>query len=519
MRRLALLRLLLWGLTCSLVLVCFTPRAEAQPTGLPAVIDVDDSGLDAAAIQAAIEHELGVRLLIDPTARDRLEVALSGRRANVTYNASGREPVTRSVDLPRDPQRALETIAFLAGNLARDEASELLAQLAPPPGTEPESVPRPEPPKPPPPAPPPPPTASPATPALIEPNGVAANASVSYPLTALKHTEQRRLNIELGILYSRVGAIHGAGMTLGYFRSDGLVEGYSAALGWNRSGPVKGVQFAALGCEGSGELHGITFATFVDLRDGDTHGIQGSAIFARTKLIFGIQASAIAAVAGEVQGLQGGVIASVAGPVQGGQVGLVNVAGPLHGLELGLVNVSRPVEGTQIGFVNVAGSVHGFQLGFVNVADEIHGGALGVVSIAKNGRLQPTTWLSGPVETLFVGLKSVTDLTYSMFGVGYDLTSGSSSGAYHLGHQESFGAHLELGHHFFLEPGIGYGATYKNGDFTKSGVVRTEVRFDARAGFEPIHGVTPFVGGSLTRRVQGHGADFRGEFSFGVALL
>ena len=141
--------------------------AGAQPAGLPAVITVGGSGLDAAAIEGAVEHELGVPLVIEPSAVERLEITMTGRRANVTYYAPGREPVTRSVDLPRDPQRALETIAFLAGNLARDEASELLRQLSPTvPGSEPDEVPLPPPPLPPPPPPPsPPPAPKPAAPA------------------------------------------------------------------------------------------------------------------------------------------------------------------------------------------------------------------------------------------------------------------------------------------------------------------------------------------------------------------
>jgi hypothetical protein len=525
-----LLRLLVLGLAGSLALLCLTNRARAQPAGLPAVIDVGGSELDAAEVKSAIERELGVKLVIDAAAQERLEVTTTGRRANVTYYAPEREPVTRSVDLPHDHERALETIAFLAGNLARDEASELLAQLAPPPGTEPDSVPRPEEPpapkpeapKPPPPAPPAP---KPAEPALIEPKHFAANASFYYPLTALKHTEQRRLNLEIGIAYSHIGALHGIGGTLGYFRSDGLVEGFSAALGWNRSGPVKGLQFGGLVNEGYGELHGISFASLVNTRDGDTNGIQGGLLFAKTHLILGTQASAIAAVATEVQGIQVGVIVAVAGPVQGGQIGLVNVAGPVEGMQFGLVNTSGPVQGTQIGLVNTGGKVYGFQFGLVNVADEIHGGALGLVSVAKNGRLQPATWFSGPNETFLLGLKSVTDWTYTQFGVGYGLSSVSdptaANGQYHrVTWQGTFGAHFDLGNHLYGEAGIGYGEWYK--EHANSPLLRSEVRLDARVGFEPVYGLTPFIGGGLAQRITGKGwsgPDLRGEYFLGVSVL
>jgi hypothetical protein len=512
--RVSALRPFLVALALEVALFVMARPARAQPTGLPAVIHVDAPELTAARVQSAIERELKVLLVIDPGARERLDVDVNGRRASVSYYAPEREPVTRSVDLPRDPERALETIAFLAGNLARDEASELLAELAPAPGSEPDSVPRPEPPPAPPaPAPAPAATAPPpaaalaksAQPALLESDKFAANFSIYHPVGALKHTERRRLNLELGLAYSWVGAIHGAAMTLGYFRSDGLVQGYSAAVGWNRSGPVKGAQLAGLVNEGYGELRGLSFASLVNQRDGDVRGAQGASIVARSGLTFGLQASAVVAVAREVQGVQAGFVAAVAGPVEGAQLGLVNVAGALRGFQLGLVNRAGPVNGLQVGLVNVAG--------------DVHGGAVGLLSVAKNGRVQPSVWFAGPNPMLFVGIRSVTDLTYNLLAVGYDPVHNR------VGHQESIGAHLDVAGLFFVEPGVGYGAMYDNdvggGPFTDSSLHRSEVRFDLRVGAEPWHRFTPFIGGALTRRIRGNGheATYRGELSLGMAFL
>jgi hypothetical protein len=465
------------------VLMLVAGATGAQQRGLPAVISVGSSGLDARAVQRAVEHELGVALVIEPNAGERLEVAMTGRRANVTYYAPGRDPVTRSVDLPKGTERALETIAFLAGNLARDEAAELLRQLNPnAAGNEPDEVPRAEPPPPPPPAPAPPPpvrekppapapapastSAKPAELALIEPDRFAANLSLLYPTAALKHTERRRLNLELGILSSRIGALRGAAFSLGYLRVDGPVEGFSSALFVNRAGPVTGAQLAG----------------FVAV-------VRGS--------VLGAQGAGIAAIAGDVQGAQGGVVVSVARDVKGAQGSTVAA-------------VARDVEGFQGSLANVARRVRGLQLGLVNVADEIHGGAIGLVSIAKNGRLQPTVWLPGPGSTLVAGLKSVTDLTYTQIGFGYDPFSDRYR------EDGSLGLHLELGHRFYGETGFGYDETQS---FRGGKTVRSEVRYDARIGFEPIHGITPFVGGSLTRRLSGGGADYLGEYCFGLSLL
>jgi hypothetical protein len=505
------------ALVLALTLAFSASTASAQPTGLPAVITAGGSGLDAAAIQSAVERELGVALKLDPSATERLEIALTGRRANVTYYAPGREPVTRSVDLPRNDERALATIAFLAGNLARDEAAELLRQLTPATDGEPDQVPRPESVPPPPAAPPPPaptepkkppapkPAAKPAEPKLIETRPFAANASLFHPVTILSQTERRRLNFELGLAYSWVGAIRGGALTLGYLRVDGPSEGYTHAFLWNRSGPMTGVQFAHIVNQGDGPLKGVSYGGFVNVREGNVLGVFASSIYASSFETEGVQAAGIFANTTSMRGVQGAGIVSLSGDVTGVQAAAV-------------VNVARDVRGVQAAaVVSVARKVRGLQLGIVNVADEIHGGAIGLVSIAKNGRLQPTLWLPGPGAGPVVGIKSVTDLTYTQLGFGYDPFNDR------FRNDLGLGLHLELGHHLYAETGVGYDETYKVGPgeqaFTNDSLVRSQLRYDVRVGFEPIRGVTPFIGGALTRRLDGGGGDFRGEYAFGLSVF
>jgi hypothetical protein len=498
----------LMALALALVLVLRAPGAQAQATGLPAVISTGGSGLDAAAVQSAVEHELGVPLSIDASATERLEITLTGRRANVTYYAPGREPVTRSVDLPRDNARALATIAFLAGNLARDEAAELLRQLSPAPaGSETAAVPPPppvpaaEPASKPAPAPQPQRAAEsaarPKQPELIEKKPLGINASLYYPITVLKQTERRRLNLELGLAYSRVGAIRGVGLALGYLHVEGPLEGVSYAFLWNRAGPVKGVQLGTIVNEGHGTLEGLSYAGIANVRDGDVFGVQASSIYVQSKAIEGVQAAGIFASSSGIQGVQAAGVVSISGDVRGVQAASI-------------LSVAKDVNGAQAGVVNVAGRVHGVQIGVVNLADEIHGGAIGLVSIAKNGRLQPVLWLAGPSATPVISVKSVTDLTYSQLGVGYDL------GQSRYRQDGSLGMHFELPRHFYAETGAGYDETH---DDKSDKLVRGEVHVDARVGFEPVHGVVPFIGGSVTRRTAGRGGDYRGEYSFGVALF
>lgn len=119
-------------------------------------------GLGPDAVREAVAEELGAPALraADPRAqgaRGTLTVSLDAeRRLVVAYrDAAGRE-VWRTIAVPDDPVAAVATVALLAGNLARDEAGELLAGLgvtaaaepapAPPPATTEETLALPPPP-------------------------------------------------------------------------------------------------------------------------------------------------------------------------------------------------------------------------------------------------------------------------------------------------------------------------------------------------------------------------------------
>jgi len=476
------------------LLVPLIAGAQTRASGLPAVISVGGSGLEPAAIQRAVEAELHVPLVIDPKADQRLEIVVTGRRANVTYLSPGRDPVTRSVDLPKDDERALETLAYLVGNLARDEASELLAEFAPPPGEAATDVPPPPPPPPPPPAaeakpapsataakPAPPPT-PPAGPKLTESKRFAANVSLYYPVTARPHTEQWKLNLELGVAYSRVGAINGAAFNLGYLRVDQSLDGFGGSIFWTRTGDVRGIAGSWFVAEGYGRLRGIGFATIVNHRVGNIDGLQASLLVATGGDVLGIEGAPLVVVGRDIQGFQGS-------------------AG---------VSVSRDVRGAQLGFVNVGRRVNGLQVGLVNVADEIKGGAIGLVNIAGNGRFQPALWFSGPHAVFNAGYKSITGFTYTQAGGGYDVVNNTYR--WELG----TGVHLPLGYGFYGEGGLGYAQIHNTQGNDNE---RQELRYDLRVGFEPVHGVTPFIGGTLTQRLLGGGAAVRGEYAFGVSFL
>jgi hypothetical protein len=522
--------------------------APEPPNGLPVVITVGSSDLDAPALETALRRELGVPLSFDPLAKDRLEIVITGRRANVTYYRSEGEPVTRSVDLPRDRERALETIGFLAGNLARDEAAELLARLTPA-KEEPAVEPPPAPPEAPPSTPPPTGEKTPSPPRrkpgeLIEPSPFAWNLSLFHPTTLLADTEQRRMSLEIGLAYSRLGALRGAALTLGYLRIDQPSEGYAAALLWNRTGRFKGIQTATFVNEGHGSLTGISYADILNFRDGDILGAQGSLLYVQANAITGFQGGGLVAWSQGVRGVQlGGIGAYAGGSVTGVQLsgttaiarddlegvqlaalfgytrdlrgvgidGLVSVSRDVRGAQLaGLLSVARDLSGVQLGTVNVARRVKGVQIGVVNVADENDGGAIGLVSISKNGKIQPSVWYSGPDTWLNVGVKFVTGYTYTLLGAGYD------AGGERLRYQGSGGLHLPIARGY-LETGVGVARVHHQRD--RYPTARQEARFEARVGWEVVRYVTPFAGGGFDYRFDGEGAKVRGEVVLGVSVL
>jgi hypothetical protein len=120
------------------VSLVFLPRlAAAQPDGqpLPArvlVVDVQGDALDAGALRETIAKELKATVVApdDPRAakaegRLTIEAKEIGGPMTVRYQALG-APVARTVMLPMNPKNAQRAAVFMAGNLARDEAGDVL---------------------------------------------------------------------------------------------------------------------------------------------------------------------------------------------------------------------------------------------------------------------------------------------------------------------------------------------------------------------------------------------------------
>lgn len=123
-----------------LALALATAPARGDPVSPESTIfvvtfDSAATGLDAGNLRSAIGKELGATAVPpgDPRARQaRGTIAISvDRRAHalvVSYREDG-DRITRAVDLPPSPDATARAAVLLAGNLARDEAGELAAEL------------------------------------------------------------------------------------------------------------------------------------------------------------------------------------------------------------------------------------------------------------------------------------------------------------------------------------------------------------------------------------------------------
>jgi hypothetical protein len=118
--------------------------ASAQPMPRPLLVAVEVApGIvcDPAAVRRAVEDELKAPVLAPwgapgAEAPDELVVALDRTRIVMSMRAGADEWTSRTIKAPADPVERLRRVAWLAGNLARDQVSSTL------PSPDPEASPR-----------------------------------------------------------------------------------------------------------------------------------------------------------------------------------------------------------------------------------------------------------------------------------------------------------------------------------------------------------------------------------------
>jgi hypothetical protein len=490
---------------------------EAGPRVLVVSVDPGSTGLDPEAVRKAIAGELRVDVVDAPVANaaGTMSVKVAGTTGlTMTFESTdGWIDVTRQVELPSDPREQIETIALLAGNLARNEAGELLAGLKPK-EKPPQARPRP------------------ASKRTLPPNQVAradvlpppkpperdpcalgreaggslrpVGLSLWHPIAVDPHSERHRYHAELGLGYGRIGGLAGGAIDALALRIDGPMVGAAAAgIYLDARGPGCGAYFSGIGVIGRDTLKGGEAAGVFAWRDAEVTGAQGAGVMGYLRGLRGAQAA--------------GVLALDRGRLVGAQVsGIVSVTtGRVEGAQLaGVYNSGGDVDGVQIGLVNQAGHVRGLQVGLVNVSRKVDGIALGLVNVVSEGRTELVAWVDG-AERANVGARYLFNPAYLLVGAGYDLEPSTSASS-------AIGLHLPFGR-FFWDLDAMYSFV---GDWWLKGVqtfhARHEFRYRAMLGVELVprwFGV--FAGGAAEHGVDstGRALAWRPEGVFGVQVF
>jgi hypothetical protein len=488
---------------------------EARPGVLVVLVDPGSTSLDPAEVRAAVARELRVDVVDAPAAgaAGTMSVKVEGpSELTMTFQSTdGWVEVTRQVGLPADPAEQMETIALLAGNLARNEAGELLAglkpkQTPPPEKRTPAPAPRAEPrPKVPPPK-----TLTP--PRLTEPGacelartGLTSprplNLSLWHPIAL--GNERHTYNLELGLGYSRVGGISGAAVSPLILRIEGPLVGAAVAGIYLDARAGCGANLSGVGVRAQGELDGADAAGVFAWRDGPVEGVQAAGVITAARRVRGAQAAGALNLA---RGLLVGVQMS----------GIANFAtGSVRGVQLaGVYNRSDDLDGIQIGLVNQASRVRGVQIGLINVSRKVDGIALGLVNVVQDGRTEFVAWVDGPAR-INAGVKYLFDPVYTLVGAGYDLepsTSASSAIGVEVPLRPFFGA-LDVMYSFV-------------GDYWLRGIqefhARHEIRYRAMLGVEIVpRWFGLFAGGAAEHGVDSNGRrlHFRPEGLAGIQVF
>lgn len=384
----------------------------------PYTLEVDSDAPDAISFESLagrIGSDLGAPVTRSgAVAASRAAISIRYRGGELTVRAvhPGGGVLERTVKPQGDDVAVQREAVLLAGNLARDEAREILAGLEPRLPTRPTTEPAPSPSAP----------AAAPTPPTADEGEAIVTAAFFYPWATNVFRPNITSWVDLSLLYGRVGRVRALQL--------GGVVTYA-------SRDVTGVQLAGTGAVTRGSLSGVQFG--------------GAASFAGGR-VEGTQLAGAASIAAEgVSGLQlAGAVNVALGSVKGAALsGAVNVAThDVTGAQISPVNVGDSVEGVQVGLVNVASRVRGVQLGIINVADEVDGAAIGLVSITRDG-VHPIVWGSN-LHYMNAGVKFATKYFYTITALQMG-TLETGVEPQQIGTTVAFGGHIPIGTRFDVE--------------------------------------------------------------------
>jgi hypothetical protein len=450
----------------------WTQAHQVQRT-LELIFVCNACGLDSNDVRKAVLAEAGASEGSSSQGAGVLHLTVDQRHLGARYQTPDRRLLERSIDLPREPSRAVQAIALLAANLVRDEAADLLEELrAKPDDNQPfavasASVA--------PPALPPPPAKSPLVTAAAPPPAAAQqaqapapmetrlfNLSLWHPVSLYPTSDQMAIYLELGLLYGRVRELRGGALSLG-------------------------------GTEVRRRLDGLSFATVGTVSARTRGGMVALGGNWSRRSLSGLQVAAIANGAG--------------GGSEGMQVAAANLAfARFDGVQFGLINYAAgPYRGAQIGLINIAGRMSGTQLGALNIAADVKGFPVGAVNLNQTGRMQVLTWASTSMLANF-GLRYLHRYVYTLLAAGWQPAASSAGGdGYNkVAWQIAVGGHIPAGI-LFCDVDAGY--VHEGAASQQAEIGHTQMfRLRAVWGLQPSEWFGLFAGGGLRREFPAEGS-------------
>ncbi len=329
----------------------------AEADRIVLVVDGSISGIADEALRAAIAAELGVDVaLAGPgiEGRGTVRVRLEAGRATIVFTtppSEGARAVERTIELPAKVDVAIETIALLVGNLVRNEAAALIAQLSVKVEVKTDAQPAPAPPASPEPAPP---------ESVPPPSPVPPPSSAAPPVPPPLARTREGASVAGSPCRAPLGPIPWAVDFAPYLGTSTVPAGRESVrfvsfgtVGTIGAG-VRGVQLTGAVGVTTGAVCGATVAGAVDVIAGPLHGLQIAGAVALAGGVKGAQIAGASAFATDVSGAQIAGAVAVARDVVGVQIAPIPVARDVNGAQIGVVNVARDTKGVQIGLVNVA---------------------------------------------------------------------------------------------------------------------------------------------------------------------
>lgn len=362
-----------------------------QNVGLGIEVLAPEGDIDAHVIREAIANDLGIAVT-DGSAfapsLGRLEIAAERGVLRIAYHPAAGTVIERTLQLPIAPEERIQLITFVAANLVRDQAKEVIDALPPivippiaPPGVRPSAPPT---------------RFIPATIGFVPPLSVdrafGERVVVGFGLHALVGMTTA----------SQFASISGVADIQKEYASGAQIGGVAAVAGRVDGG----AQIGGVAAVSRGDVYGVQLGGVGSVAKGHVRGAQIGGVATASQSVYGAQVAGVVSATKRVDGVQISGVGNVSSKVYGAQIG-------------GVANVGGDVQGVQIGVVNVAKRMRGVQVGVVNLSEDGDDAIpIGVINYAKNGRLAAEGWVDSS-RISAAGVRHGTKHVHNLWAVGW----------------------------------------------------------------------------------------------------